>query len=174
MCVRVCVCVHGPVSAEFASRVPEISLAMNKLYKCDPAAPDGPLKKAIDRSSMLGDGFCQMGLQKVCVCVCVCVFSAARRRRHWSSPLAGAPDIVQATELQHAITVVVERIEMIQKDLKSVCLERAHFRKEIEHYSDKVKKLTAKDNSKKADENKDKLRASEAEFERLDAEVKLR
>ena len=50
---------------EFASHVPEIAQAMGALYKCDPLAADGPLQKSIMQAAMLGDGFTQMGLEKV-------------------------------------------------------------------------------------------------------------
>jgi hypothetical protein len=64
-------CAHGlfprPTGAEccdcsdFMQRVPELPKAMKALY-----GPPGPLTKSLDHAMMLGDGFCQLGLSKVC------------------------------------------------------------------------------------------------------------
>ncbi len=57
-------------------------------------------------------------------------------RTHFTCP--------QAADIQRSLLSVVEKIELIQKDLKGVCQERAHYRKEIDHYLEKIKKLAIK------------------------------
>jgi hypothetical protein len=47
--------------------------------------------------------------------------------------------VAQASGLQTHLCSAADRVEALQKEVRAMCVQRAHFRKEIEHYVEKVR-----------------------------------